>query len=165
MKTPSDYNRSAGGAALGARLRRLSERIDRDIARVYSAKNVMFEQRWFGVINQIVLNERMAVGDIAAALGITHVSVIESSRSLERAGYVTSVADEADGRRRLLMLTAAGKRLVVELTPLWRSFDRAAEDLNTEVGAVTDLLDRLDDALDAQSLFDRIVGQDPDEPA
>ena len=44
------------GAALAARLRRLSERFDRDATKLYAAQNIRFEQRWYGLLNQLVLN-------------------------------------------------------------------------------------------------------------
>ena len=65
----TDYSRSFGGAALGARLRRASERIDRDGTRVYAAQGIEFEQRWYGILRQVVEEDRpMAVGEIAAIL-------------------------------------------------------------------------------------------------
>jgi DNA-binding MarR family transcriptional regulator len=156
MNDRSDYSRSHGGSALGARLRRLSERLDRESTRVYAARGVAFEQRWFGLLNQLVLNGPMSVGDIAAALRITHVSVSQSSRSLEKAGIVASAPDPADARRRRLALTDKGRVLVAELAPLWESFYAAASELNDEAGDVVALLDRLDDALERKSLFERI---------
>jgi hypothetical protein len=45
-----DYPSRFGGAAIGARLRRLSDRIDREADGLYSALGIDFEQRWFGVM-------------------------------------------------------------------------------------------------------------------
>jgi DNA-binding MarR family transcriptional regulator len=135
----------------------LSERLDRESARVYSALGTEFEQRWYGVLNQIMLNGPMTVGEIAAALRVTHVSVSQARRSLEAAGFVQSVEDAADARRRPITLTARGKALVAQFTPLWQALSDSAEELNAEAGDVVTLLDRLDDALDARSLFDRAV--------
>src|SRR5688500_13916709 len=70
-----DYPKSVGGVALGARLRRLSEAIDRDATRAYSSLGIKFEQRWFGVLNQLALNGPMSVSEIASALRITRASV------------------------------------------------------------------------------------------
>ena len=112
MVQSSDYSREAGGAALAARLRRLSERIDRDGSRIYAAQDIRFEQRWYGLLNQLVLNGPMSIGDIAQALRITHVSVSQASRSLEAAGIITSAASPNDARRRQLTLTAKGNALV-----------------------------------------------------
>ena len=152
----ADYSRGKGGEALGARLRRLSERIDYDGSRIYAARGVAFEQRWYGVMNQLTLNGPMSVGELAAALRITHVSVSQTSRSLEKAGLAVSAADPADARRRRLRLTGEGEALAARLAPLWRAFSRAAEDLNAEAGDAVQALDRLDDALARRSLFDRI---------
>lgn len=152
----SDFNREAGSKALGARLRRLSEQIDRDATRVYAARGIEFEQRWFGPLNQIVQSGPLAIGEIAKRLRITHVSVSQAARSLEAAGVVVSLADVVDGRRRVLSLTPDGNALVSELAPMWMAFDEAAAMLDEEAGGVVPMLDRLDDALGRLSLFDRI---------
>jgi len=152
----TDYSRSMGGQALGARLRRLSERIDGEGTRIYAARGVVFEQRWFGVLNQMVLQGPTTVGQIAATMRITHVSVSQACRSLEKAGIIASVPDAADARRRILSLTPEGAALVDRMSPLWQAFNAAAAEINAEAGDVVAALDRLDDALARKSLFDRI---------
>lgn len=153
------------GAAIGAQLRRLSERIDRDVGRVYAHLGITFEQRWFGVLNQIVQNGPMAVGDLATALRITHVSVSQSLRSLEAAGYTRALPDPEDARRRLQSLTPEGAALVDRLTPLWLAMNRESEALNREADDIAERLDRLDRALDSRSLFDRLTASvETDEP-
>ena len=154
-----DYLKSKGGAALGARLRRLSETIDADTARIYAGQGVAFEQRWFGVLNQLVHGGPATVGAIAAALRITHASVSQTRHSLEEAGLVASEPDLADGRRRRLVLTSQGHEFATRLQPLWRTFEAVSEELNTEAGDVVALLDRLDAALAERSLFERIRAQ------
>ena len=77
-----DYVAEIGGAALGARLRRLSAAIDADAARIYAARGVRFEQRWFGVLNQLALVGPLGVRQLADLLGITHASVSETRQSL-----------------------------------------------------------------------------------
>lgn len=157
MDQSADYSRQAGGAALAARLRRLSERFDRDATRLYAAHDIRFEQRWYGLLNQLILNGPMSIGDISRALRITHVSVSQASRSLEAAGIITSAASTKDARRRELRLTAKGDALVAQLSPLWLAFNSVAEELNAEANDVVRLLDQLDDALARQSLFDRVA--------
>jgi len=147
MSEQPDYSRLAGGAALGARLRRLSERIDRESAQLYAAFGIEFEQRWFGILNQIIRNGPMTVGDIASALRLTHASISQARRSLEAKGFVHSLTDGKDARRRPIALTPKGEALTRELAGLWQALgDSAAE-----------LLDRLDDALAERSLLDRAL--------
>ncbi|SNS60206.1 MarR family winged helix-turn-helix transcriptional regulator [Sphingopyxis indica] len=150
-----DFSRLAGAAALGARLRRLSERLDRDSARVYAACGIKFEQRRFGILNQIALNGPMTVGEIAATLQVTHVSVSQARRSLETEALVESLSYAQDARRRPIALTSRGRSLVAKLAPVWEALDECARALNAEAGNLVPLLDRLDDALEARSLFDR----------
>lgn len=159
MTDEPDYSRSFGGEALGARLWRASERIDRDGTRVYAARGVRFEQRWYGIVRQLVANGPMSIGDLAAVLRITHASVSETSRSLERAGLVASAPAATDGRRRNLVLTDKARALVEELTPVWEAFNASADELNAEAGDLVALLDQLDDALARRSMFDRIMSR------
>ncbi len=156
---PADYSRSCGGAALGARLRRLSEAIDRDAALAYRDVGIEFEQRWFGLLNLLDLYGPLAVGQIAAALGISHVAVSQARTSLEARQFVAAQPDSNDARRRLLSLTEEGNALVASLRPLWNRMDRAAHALNEEAGDVVKALDTLDKALARRSLFDRISEQ------
>lgn len=162
MRSPSnlpdtDFPARMGGAAIGARLRRLSARIDAEAARAYAAAGEAFEQRWFGVLDQLARRGAMTVTDLAAVLGITHVSVSQTSQSLQAAGLVASGRDERDGRKRTLELTDHGRALVERLGPLWRVFDDVSHELNVEAGNVVEALDRLEKALARQSFLDRIL--------
>lgn len=152
-----DYPRSAGGAALGARLRRLSEAIDRDATRAYAAAGIRFEQRWFGVLDQLVRNGPMTVSEIAAALRITRASVSQARQSLEEAGIVQAEQHPSDARQRHLMLTRQGSTLVRRLEPLWQAMAGAAAEVDAEAGHVVRALDRLDEALTRQSMLERIL--------
>ncbi|MFS2139767.1 MarR family winged helix-turn-helix transcriptional regulator [Duganella sp. Dugasp56] len=152
----TDYNQQQGGASIGARLRRLSERIDRDANRVYASLGLEFEQRWMGTLNQLHLNGNMSVNEVAAALGISHPSVSQTRRSLLDVGLIAEHPDPDDGRRRTLALTAAGKSLVTRLLPVWAALDVAALALNAEAGDLVSGLTRLDRALNQQSLFERV---------
>lgn len=155
----TDYVREVGGKALVARLRRLSDQIDRDAARCYKHFGVRFEQRWFGVINQLQLNGEMSVGELAEALGITHVSVSQARKSLEAEALIASSPDPQDGRRSVLSLTAKGEKLIATLKPLWDALIAASEELDRETQGVASALDRLDDALERHTLFERVCAQ------
>lgn len=152
-----DYSMQSGGAALGARLRRLSETIDRDATRIYATLGIAFEQRWFGVLNQLAINGSMTVSELADVLRITRASVSQTRQSLEESGLVTSKAHPSDARQRHLVLTSKGKKLVNRLASLWCAMDDAAREVDQEAGHVVAILDRLDEALARKSLFDRIA--------
>jgi DNA-binding MarR family transcriptional regulator len=151
-----DYTRKYGPAAIGARLRRLSESIDEDAGRIYSDLGIAFQQRWVGILEQLQDRGASSVSELAASLGIRHSSVSQTRRSLEEAGLVESDADPQDGRSRVLRLSVNGAQLVRRLKPLWRVLNATALELDKEAGHVIDALDRLDRALERQPLYDRV---------
>lgn len=144
-----------GAFALGGRLRRLSDRIDRDAKSIYERMGVEFEQRWFPVFNSLRGGEALNVTEISDRLGISHVSVSVTRKSLEAAGLVTSTPDKSDGRRSVLALTKKGKILAVELGPLFTALDLAAADLNADAGNAITAIKRLEEALEIKSLSER----------
>jgi MarR family transcriptional regulator, organic hydroperoxide resistance regulator len=150
-----DYLRSLGAEAIGARLRRLSERIDRDAAKAYGALGIRFEQRWFGVLNQLRLRETQTVSDIARTLRISHVSVSQARKSLEDAGLIVSLPSKNDARRKEIRLTNEGRSLIERVSPVWTALNATAIALVGEVDGLMDALDRLDEALDRSSFYDR----------
>jgi DNA-binding MarR family transcriptional regulator len=151
-----DYTTRAGAAAVGARLRRLSERIDRDAARLYAELGVDFEQRWFGVVNQLRLHDALSVGRLAEELGVSHAAVSQVRAGLEKAGLIAWEADRSNARLRRLRLTAKGLALVETLEPFWRALSDAAVELNEEAGDAVAALERLEAATGRQSLYDRV---------
>jgi DNA-binding MarR family transcriptional regulator len=151
-----DYTRKYGPAAIGARLRRLSESIDEDAGRIYVDLGIDFQQRWVGILEQLHDRGAQSVGELAASLGIRHSSVSQTRRSLEEAGLVESDVDPVDGRSRLLRLSVSGKQLVRRLQPLWKILNTTSLELDREAGQVINALDRLDRALARLSLYDRV---------
>lgn len=153
---PERYTTGQGGAALGARLRRLSERIDREAAGLYAELGIHFEQRWFGVLNLLSLYGPLSVGELAGPLGISHASVSQTRQSLEKAGLIVMTPDATDARSRKIGLSPDGEALLVRTRPLWSALIAVAADLDAEAGAVVAALDRLDHALDRQSVGERV---------
>lgn len=154
-KDAINYTSRAGGSALGARLRRLSERIDREVTQFYAEQGVIFEQRWYGTLNLLDRYDSLTVGELSEALGISHVSVSQTRDSLHKAGLVNTAADPDDARRRILRLSKKGRNLVNRLKPTWDALSASAEALDREAGGVVDLLDRLENALDRVSVSER----------
>lgn len=151
-----DYPSRFGGAAIGARLRRLSDRIDREADGLYSEFGIDFEQRWFGVLNQLTLNKALSVSELAAALGVTHVAVSQTRAALLERGLIATADDPKDARRRVLTLSAAGRKLVTQLGPLWAALNDAARELDREAGNVAEALANLEAALEKRSLTARV---------
>jgi len=149
----TDYIRQKGTAAFGTRLRRLSERLDRQVLALYREHDSAFQPRWFAVVNALCDQGVMSVGEIASLLGITHAAVSQLRGELIKAGLVQVRSDPSDGRRQLLELSSAGKRTVVKLQPLWTAIAAATEALCAEVAPrLLDDLGRIEDAVEHKSI-------------
>ncbi len=160
----SDATRRHGAAAIGGRLRRLSERIDEDCARIYAEHGIRFEQRWLGVMSELAWAGPQSVGDLAAGLGISHVSVSQTRKSLEKAGLVLAKTDKNDARSQTLQLSAEGRRLFARLSPILDLLKEVSVELNAEAGQVLEAFDLLDGALNRRSLYERFQARVPNQP-
>jgi DNA-binding MarR family transcriptional regulator len=152
----TDITSRYGPAAIGGRLRRLSESIDEDARVIYAELNISFQQRWVGLLEELAKRGPRSVGELAETLGIRHSSVSQTRRSLEEEGLIEAVDDPNDARSRKLQLSAAGKKLVQKLEYVWEVLNNAAVELDREAGHVVAALDRLDAALGRKSLYDRV---------
>ena len=54
-----DYIRQRGAAAFGTRLRRLSERLDREVQAIYRERAIAFEPRWFPIVTALFMASLM----------------------------------------------------------------------------------------------------------
>ena len=151
----ADVNRQSGAAAIGARLRRLSERIDRDAARLYRESGEAFEQRWYGVVNLLSQRDALSVGELATSLGVSHASVSQIRDGLAKAGLIDWENDPRNARLRRLRLTPAGRALVARLAPLWAALNEAAIELNQEADDALSAIERLETAVARLSIYDR----------
>jgi MarR family transcriptional regulator, organic hydroperoxide resistance regulator len=157
MSTPFvDYPAEQGGAALGARLRRLSDRIDREAAAIYAAYGVAFEQRWFGTLNQLIRFGPATGTELAARLGVTPAAVSQVATAMTGAGLISVRADPQDARRRVFAATSKGQNLADRLAPVWAALEAAARTLDAESGGLTAALGRLEAALDRSPLGARV---------
>jgi MarR family transcriptional regulator, organic hydroperoxide resistance regulator len=156
-QTSGDLVAAYGSAGVGARLRRLSERIDREARAVYKRAGIDFEQRWVGVLILLMERGAVTVGELAEALGIRQPSVSQTLRSLQAAKLVSARTDPRDPRRRIQSLTEAGLQLVEKARPVWEALMEAARDLDREGIDIVTPLAQIERELDKRSLYDRAL--------
>ena len=154
---PVDIPRRLGAAAIGGRLRRLSERIDEDCARIYAEHGIDFEQRWLTAMYVLAFEGPQPVGKLAAMIGISHASVSESRKSLQKAGLILAETDAEDARIVHLRLSAKGKNLFERVRPVMEVLMRVSVEANEEAGQPLEALDRMEAALNRQSLYERFL--------
>ncbi len=156
--TGQDTIRTLGALALASRLKRLSDRLARDISRIYAEHEVNFEARWFPVAFLLFERSPLAVTEIAEQLKFTHPAVNQIAGQMEKNGLLVSARDRQDDRKRLLSLSKHGRQTVTALQPMWE----VIRNCNEELLALVDrdflgTLDRVEDSLAEREMYDRVV--------
>lgn len=154
-----DFVRTQAIRAFGTRLRRLSERLDRDVLEIYRGAGEHFEPRWFAVV--AALGEGPAtVGELAARIGVSHAAVSQVRSALVAEGLVRAAPDPRDLRRHRLELTPRGEATIARLEPLWSALAEVmGELLATAAPGLERELDSLEAALDVNSLKSRVLAR------
>jgi DNA-binding MarR family transcriptional regulator/ribosomal protein S18 acetylase RimI-like enzyme len=156
-KKDTDLIEELGTLAFASRLRRLSERLLRDVSLSYRAEDLNFEARWFSIFYLLWRQSPLAVTAIAQKLHLTHPAVNQVAGAMTKAGLLTSARDSRDDRRRLLSLSPAGKNLARKLQPIWQDIREATAELIAIKGV--DLLGaiaQIERSLDETNMCDRV---------
>ncbi|MBU1701967.1 MAG: bifunctional helix-turn-helix transcriptional regulator/GNAT family N-acetyltransferase [Candidatus Eisenbacteria bacterium] len=146
-----------GELALASRLKRLSDRLMRDVSQVYDDLNIDFTASGFPLLYALAQRPAMAVTDLARALRLTHPAISQIARDLLKRDLIVEKGDPKDERKRLLGLSKKGRETIKCLRPVWDEIRVAGRELLEETGI--DLLgglDRLESALDDSSMLDRL---------
>ncbi|HEX4521592.1 MAG TPA: MarR family winged helix-turn-helix transcriptional regulator [Gaiellaceae bacterium] len=70
----------------------------------------------------------LPLGAFAQTLGMDRSTLSREIAPLDEAGLIDTTADAGDRRRRVLALSAAGRRRVREAYPLWKAAQRSLAD-------------------------------------
>lgn len=142
---------------LGLRLRNIYDLIITDVKQYYKLQETKFEPRWFPLIFLLRDQSVLSVTEIARELGQSHVAIVQLSTVLEKKGLICTKKDRNDNRRRLIYLSPKGKETVEKLTPVWdHILDATRSLLDENAPHFLDELSKLEQALIAESLFERI---------
>lgn len=128
----TDIFSELGELAIASRMKRLSDRIMKDGIDVYSAYNIDFDPRLFPVYYYLSVNGSASITEISSNLGMSHPAVIKIAKSLEKRKLIVSKASPQDGRKRMLELSAHGRKMLPEIQWAW----------NDIAGAISKMLDQ-----------------------
>lgn len=143
--------------ALATRLKRLSERLAHDVNKVYKELNLNFESKWFLVLELLSRRKTLSIVDIADELKLTHPAIVQFVDQMLKAKLITAHKDSKDGRKRMVALSANGKKLLKDLAPVLEVVRTENERWLSE--ADTNLLTtiaQLEKALEEQPMYNRI---------
>jgi len=158
MHRKEDFIRELGVMALGSRLRRLSDRLNKSVTMIYRDLDFDFEPNWFTIIYRLKDKAPLSVTELAAELDLTHPGVIKIAGELTAKGLIKSMKDKNDERRRLLALTPKGKKLAEKLRPVWKNIAAVAGDMLDSADCnLLSAIDQIESCLDNTEFYDRYI--------
>ena len=154
----SDVLGELGALAFGTRLKRLSDRVMQDGAKMYRATGIAFEPKWFPVYYYLSEMGPRSIMDIAKAVGISHPSVNQVAREMKAANLVSAYKDTKDKRKRVLALTSYGKQQKKSIEAVWQVIGVTLADLLDETGVdFLGYMGTVERLLDRRSLEQRFL--------
>ncbi|MEQ9290301.1 MAG: bifunctional helix-turn-helix transcriptional regulator/GNAT family N-acetyltransferase [Cyclobacteriaceae bacterium] len=127
-----DTIKQLGELALGSRLKRLSDHIMKEGAIVYKHNNIDFEPKWFPVYHILSTIKETSIMEISREIGITHPSVSQIVKEMNKNGLITIKSNQKDKRRKLISLSKKGSSLLPKMEPIWKDISQAIHELNTQ---------------------------------
>ena len=127
-----DFYHHAGKMAMGSRLRRLSDRMTEDAAKVYALYDVALDPKWFPVFYVLSYQAEASITEIAQIIGHSHPSVSQIVKEMKRQGVVITDKSQQDARVNVVKLSDEGKTLLPKLNQQYLDVTQAVENLLLE---------------------------------
>lgn len=146
-----------GILALSTRLQRLSEQLRKDGALLYKSFDIEFEPKWFPVVFTLHNRGVLSVVEIANEIGYTHPSTISLLKELEKHKLIRSKKDKEDERKRLIVLTAKGQDLIIQMKPVWEIISQVLNDITDNENNLLKAINETEAKIADMSLFQRAL--------
>lgn len=147
-----NYYKDLGELVLGSRLRKISEKLLLEISGIYKSKGIDFEPGWFHILHLLLEKEELSITEIADILQVSHPSVIQVAKVLEKRELIHTFPGKEDRRKRMIRLTKEGRQLTDQVEPLWKKIKEAVAELLSKgkhsrflLEALTELEENLDE--------------------
>ena len=121
--------------SLGTQLRHLIELLDGAVAATYADAGLAYRPRYTPVMRALLAHAPApaTIGHLAASAGITQPAATQTIALMVKDGLVTVQTGAADGRQKLIGLSAHGRALLPQLEQLWAATAAAAASVEAEL--------------------------------
>ena len=154
----SDFLIELKELAFASRLRRLSDRLGRDVGRIYGDLQIRFEAKWFTLFYLLSKYSPLSVTAAAYRLGLSHAAINKLSSQMEKEGLIKWRKSTSDERRRMLRLSAKGRSLAKNLSPVWEIVCQETKEFIKSVDAkFLEQLRDLEKELDKNDMHQRVL--------
>ena len=146
-----------GPSGIHHRLKRLSDRLNGDILKIYRETFPEIEPAWFTILFSISEKGDCSIQEIATSLGISHPAVIQFTGRMEKANLVSFSNDSFDKRKKILSLTKKSIELLEKIKPVQGDIENAYLKLIEETGLdLSELLEKIENSVSGTPLYNRV---------
>jgi DNA-binding MarR family transcriptional regulator len=147
---------------LGTQLRHLTDLLDGAVGASHEEAGLDFRPRYTPVMRALGAELPCSVGRSAELAGVSQPSSTQTIGLMHTAGRVEAMPAAADGRQKLVRLSAPGRQMLHKLERCWNVMAAAAQGLDHELACpLSELLAQAVAALQERSFPARIRGANP----
>lgn len=152
-----DVVRALGWLCLGTRLKRIGERLQADTDEIITASGLGIGASQYPYLASLDRLGALTLGELAEAVGVSQPGATRSVNHLIRQGLLEAESAAEDQRRKIVRLTAEGRRLVeIGEREIWPRVEAAVADLCAGLeGSLLAQLAAVEDGLDEAPLARR----------
>ncbi|TRY33182.1 bifunctional helix-turn-helix transcriptional regulator/GNAT family N-acetyltransferase [Aliiglaciecola sp. M165] len=127
-----DFLDELGELALGSRLKRVSEKMLADAAKVYEHFGMAIQPKWFTLLALLDKKHTVSVVEASEYLGLSQPALSQFCRQLSAKELINVAADKSDSRKKVIQLSAKGRVQVQVMKPIWSAVNLAAIELSEQ---------------------------------
>jgi DNA-binding MarR family transcriptional regulator len=152
-----DVVRDLGYTMLGSRLKRLGERMQADVGRMFRREGLALVPAHYATLKALQRHGELTVGRLAQSLGVAQPGTTRTLALLEAGGLVRTVQRGSDQRTKTIALTEKGEATVAQVSrEIEPMVVRALSDICAGLeGTILVQLDAIEDALERSPLDER----------
>ncbi len=145
--------------ALGSRLKRLSDSLMKEVAKIYSALSLDFDPYHMPVFKLISEQKELSIGEISDLLNVTQPAVTQYINTLERKKMIQCKVGKIDKRKKKVSLSTSGETMLLKLRPIWKVIDAELKFLthNAKNKTLLDHITFIENETKKESLSTRIL--------
>lgn len=123
-----DALKGFGEIGIGSRLKRVSEYIMKETQLVYNHFNIDFDPYLFPAFNIIKNKNGVTNTEITNSLHISQPATTQAINKLLKKELIILKEDKVDKRKKVILLSEKGKKLVQNVKPIWNSIEQTIKD-------------------------------------
>jgi len=121
-----------GTAAIGSRLRLLTEKITEDASHIYKLYDIELQPKWFPVFYVLSNGEEKTVTEIAKEIGHSHPSVSKILSEMTKEKLIAEKKDKTDGRKTIVKLSKKGLDITLKIKNQYVDIENAIAQISAQ---------------------------------